>query len=118
MLTSFLARSHAQGQRFADFDTLVKTPPDELKQSESDWLPPTLFTVATVEATRMRGAGDTFVLMKPADRPPSIALTLSDGTKLAGKFDIGKDGRIANVRVEVLSKPTASSSPTARPASR
>jgi hypothetical protein len=118
MLTSFLARSHARGQAFADFDAFSKTLPDELKQPEADWLPPTLFTVATVEANRMRGAGDTLVLLKPADRPPSILLTLSDGTKLAGKFDISKDRRIANVRVELLSKPTPTSIPTARPASR
>src|SRR5258706_9273589 len=53
MLTSFLARTHAQGQAFADFEAFAKTPPDELQQPQADWLPSTLFSVAVVEASRM-----------------------------------------------------------------
>jgi hypothetical protein len=105
ILTSFLARSHARGQVFADFDVFAKTPPEELKQPDADWLPPTLFTVAVVEAARMRSEGDALVLIRSADHPPSIALTLSDGTKLAGTFDIAKEGKIAGVRVDIVSKP-------------
>jgi hypothetical protein len=102
MLTSFLARAHAQGQAFADFDAFAKTKPDELQQPQGDWLPPTLFAVAVVEANRMRQAGEPVVLVKSPQRPPSIVMTLTDGTKLAGRFDLTKEGRIGNVRVEVI----------------
>ena len=98
-LTSFLARAHAGGQTFASFDALIKTPADQIKQQEDDWLPPSLFARAVEEA---KGNAE-FVLVKSADRPPSIVATLKDGTRLAGRFAI-KDGHPASVRVEVLVK--------------
>jgi hypothetical protein len=107
-LTSFLARAHARGQAFAGFDALIKTPADQIRQQEDDWLPPSLFTRAIEEAK-----GAEFVLVKSADRPPSIVATLKDGTRLAGRFAI-KDGHPESVRVEVLVKGRAAPADAAR----
>jgi hypothetical protein len=104
MLTSFLARAHAQGQAFASFEELAKTPADNLKQPTEDWLPPTLFAMAVNESAKMRLGGASFIFVKPSDHIPSIVLTLKDGTKLAGRFSVTKDGRIDNVRTDVLVK--------------
>jgi len=106
-LTSFLARAHAQAQSFGSFDAFTKISADEIKQPPADWLPPGLFVSAAADAVRMRTAGDGFVLVKSVDRPPSIVLTLKDGTKLAGRFSLGKEGRVEAVRVDVLAKAPA-----------
>jgi hypothetical protein len=106
ILTSFLARAHAQGQAFGTFEALAKTPAAEMKQHPGDWLPPNLFTMAVEESRKMRAGGATFVLVKPADRPPSIVLTMTDGTKLAGRFDASREKRVEGVRTEVVVKGT------------
>ena len=105
IFTSFLARAHTQSQTFPTFDALARTPADQIKQSSQNWLPPSLFATSVEDSMKMRTAGDTFLLIKPNDRPPSIVLTLKDGTKLAGRFTLTKDGQVESVRVEVLVKP-------------
>jgi len=99
MLTSFLARAHAQGQTFADFEALVKTPAEEMKQGEVQWLPPGLWKVAVSEASRMRGRGVQFVLVK--GRAPAIVMTMPDGGKFAGRFEV-KGDEVSGVRTEVV----------------
>jgi hypothetical protein len=119
ILTSFLGRAHAQGQAFASFDDLTKTSPDNLKQPAEDWLPPTLLAMAVSESAKMRLGGASFILVKSsADHIPSIVLTLKEGTKLAGRFNLTKDGRIENVRTDVLVKAPARLPATTQPAPR
>jgi hypothetical protein len=99
MLTSFLARATAAGQTFADFDALVKTPPEGMQQGEEQWLPPGLWKVAVEDVGRMRGRGVQFVLVK--GRSPAIVMTMRDGEKFAGRFGVA-GGVVSGVRTEVV----------------
>jgi hypothetical protein len=119
ILTSFLARAHAQGQSFLSFDALVKTSPADVRQGGDDWLPPTLFAMAVNEALKLRASGGAGFVLAKAGGTPSLVLTLKDGTKLAGRFELTKEGRVRGVTTEVLLKgtprPPAATRPTGRP---
>src|SRR4051812_30303397 len=49
ILTSFLARAWAAGERFEGFEVFARTRPEALKQPEGQWLPPTLFGMGVAE---------------------------------------------------------------------
>jgi len=117
MLTSYFARATVRGGPYASFDAFVKTPAARLPQPADDPLPPTLFDMAVNESIKMRQAGAVFqiVARSPTNKTPSLLLTLKDGTKLAGRFDVGDGGRVANVRTEVIVKGTTRPSVTTRP---
>jgi len=99
MLTSFLARATAAGQTFADFDALVKTPAEGLKQPAEQWLPPGLWRVAVEDVVRLRGRGVQFVLVK--GKVPAIVMTMGDGAKYAGRFEVNGEA-VEEVRTEVV----------------
>jgi hypothetical protein len=111
ILTSFLARSYAVGQRFESFDAFAKSKPEDLKQPEQQWLPPTLLGMGLAEAQKIRAMGGTFALVRSASGPPEIMMKGTDGTMAVGRFEMNEAGVASNVRVDVLAK----GSPKRRP---
>jgi hypothetical protein len=100
ILTSFLARGRARGERFSSFDDLVKTPAGRLAPEGKDWLPEALFKAAVADAAQMRAGGNGFELIESGERAGSILLRRKDGTKLVGRFSVGEAGHIDAVGVE------------------
>ena len=100
-LTGVLARATAQKQKFATFDEMVAAAKaNEIRIDDRDWLPPRLVAGAFGRALKMQEARAKFDLL-PAQgaRPPMILCTMSDGTKLTGKFTI-TGGRVGKVTTE------------------
>ena len=100
MLTSFLARAHAAGHRFDDFDKLVQTPAGELEFAGDAWLPITLWKTALEEVRLMRDEGARFNLLTGADGLPEIDVALRAGTRVTGTFTL-RDGKVADVVTRV-----------------
>jgi hypothetical protein len=96
MLTSFLARAEVMGQRFETFAALAKTPAEQIRQAEEDWLPPTLFAIAVAESAKLRRRGAEFTIDRGV-----LVLLMADGTRVEGRFKI-EGGRVREVRAEVV----------------
>jgi hypothetical protein len=105
ILTSFLARAQAAGQRFDSFEAFARNEPEELKQPAAQWLPPTLLGMGLAEAQKIRAMGGTFSLVRSAaGGPPEIMMTGTDGAMVVGRFEVRKGGEVANVGVDVVKK--------------
>lgn len=113
ILTSFLGRAWAAGERFDSFEAFVRTRPDELKQPAGQWLPPTLFGMGVAEAQKMRGMGGTWALVKSA-AGPVIMLRAGDGGRMVGRFEVSEKG-VTGVRVEELAKGTGKRGAASQP---
>lgn len=100
ILTSFLARGEARGGKFASFDDFAKSSAHQLAPEGKDWLPEALFKAAVTDAAQMQAAGNSFELIKSEDQPTSIVLRRKDGSKLLGRFKIGREGHVDAVSVE------------------
>jgi hypothetical protein len=110
IMTSFLARAEAAGQRLESFEALVKTPSEALRQPEADWLPPSLFVMAAAESAKLRRRGETFSLVRQQGGA-GVVLTMTDGAKVVGRYEV-KAGRVARVWTEVVE----AGKPVTRPA--
>jgi hypothetical protein len=99
ILTSFLARARVRGERFAGFDVFVKSSAGRLAPDGKSWLPEALFKAAVADAAQMRAAGSDFELIGLDSQAASILLRRKDGTKLVGRFTIGKKGDVEAVSV-------------------
>jgi hypothetical protein len=83
-VTSFLARAHGQGQRFADMDEFFKAAADgELKEDPKLWLPRQLLQKQVKTAQK---AGK-WTLVDPR-RLPRIQMIAPEGTTFTGSFKI------------------------------
>lgn len=98
-MTNFLARAHAQKQKFSDArEFFGAAQSGDLRMNAGDWLPPYLLTAG------VHGAGD-IGKWKLFDRPrtsPTLSLTLDDGTTITGAFSL-QEGRVRSVWVETTS---------------
>jgi hypothetical protein len=95
-LTSFLARAHSQGQRFANVqEFFAAAESGRLKTNAKQWLPPKLLndTVQKAQKIRQWSLGGGALL-------PRLILTQENGQIFTGMFTV-KRGVTHNVRVEV-----------------
>lgn len=105
-LTSYYARSYAQGQRFADFAAFAAAAQTgKLKISRDDWLPPTPLQDA-LEAIPVAG---TFSVEFPKTGGlPRLRCKTAEGAELTAAFALSS-GRVSGVTCEVV--PPASTRP-------
>jgi hypothetical protein len=115
ILTSFLARAHAAGQRFDSFDAFARTPPADLRQPDDRWLPPTLFGMAVAESHKIRAMAGAFALVRTAEGPPALLLATPNGARLTGRFTLSPTNTPQNIRVETLAPPHPRKPPVTRP---
>jgi hypothetical protein len=98
--TSFLARATARRQRFDSFEAFAAAAEnDELKSTESNWLPPSLIHDALKRAAAFQKDGARFAIVSDAPRPPRITCTSRDGKRMVGRFTL-KGSRVEGVSVE------------------
>ncbi len=109
ILTSYLARAHAQGQRFRDADEFVDAfRRDRLKlpeQGQADWLPPSIRTDGMWYLDQMEAAyGPCEIEIVNRSGKPSIRLRHdAAGIDLQGSFTLDDDA-VESVTVKWLSK--------------
>jgi hypothetical protein len=109
ILTSHLARAHAQGQGFRSGEAFVRAfrqgRLDLPKQGEADWLPPSLRTDGVWYMDQMEGAyGECDIEIVTTNGKPSIRLRHSRaGIDLQGTFRL-EDGEVESVDVKWLKR--------------
>jgi hypothetical protein len=86
ILTSYLARAHARGDRFESFDTFVRTPASNLEFAGATWLPGSLWRLAVEETETMRREGARLRIVRTDDGLPRVEAVLPDATTLTGTF--------------------------------
>jgi hypothetical protein len=96
-LTSFLARAHAEKQKFEDADAFLAASRDgTLLCAKDDWLPPNLLSRALTETPR-RGT----LKLEYTRGIPALVMTTRDGAVLTGTF-AKKRGRGYTVTVKTM----------------
>jgi hypothetical protein len=86
ILTGYLARAHARGDRFESFEVFVRTPPAKLEFVGETWLPASLWRLAVEETETMRREGARSRIVRTQGGLPSVEAVLPDGTTLTGTF--------------------------------
>ena len=111
-MTSFLARAHASGMKFKDYDDfLQQADQDKLLNKTSQWLPKELLAKAVDEAKKLEG----WSLAATSGRPPKLLLKTSDGTVFTGTFQsTGKRVTKVDVTVTKARTPTSGKSDPAK----
>ncbi len=111
-LTSYLARSWGQGQRFNDAEAFFRTArAGELKMDPERWLPPKLLRKAMEEAGQLK----TWSLETGSPRP-TLVLSTPKGTRFTGTFTLHR-GRSEKVEV-AISYSQGATQPQTSPASK
>ena len=105
MATSHLARAHARGQRFADFEEFLEHAEagtlDIAPRGDSQWLPDSLREEMLWRHEELRAAGEgSATLMSGGDGRPLISIHVpSQDLDYAGDFQLDAEGNVTAVTV-------------------
>jgi hypothetical protein len=110
ILTSYLARSFDQQQRFASFSAFISAAEaGQLKSAPVEWLPPTLLEAVLRDVAVRRQNGEKFDLVLPKGTHfPAITCVTSRGLQVVGSFTL-KESQVGKIDVKEIPLPAANS---------